>query len=106
MNFDSYLDPPDHPEPPDWYVMLETLIDQEDPPKSVADAIRKAIDAWNQEQSAQHDIDPAWEQNTVEEPPLDNEPHCPHGRDWGICDTCDHLGDLAHDAAREARLFR
>jgi hypothetical protein len=37
---------------------------------------------------------------------LKDEPHCPHGNVTGDCSTCDHLGDLAHDAAREARLFR
>jgi len=28
---------------------------------------------------------------------------CPHGNDWGDCSTCDHLGDLAYDTARESR---
>ena len=31
---------------------------------------------------------------------------CPHGQTWGLCDTCDHLADIAHDEARERRLFR
>jgi hypothetical protein len=26
---------------------------------------------------------------------------CPHGAEWGCCDTCDHAADLAYDAARE-----
>jgi len=28
---------------------------------------------------------------------------CPHGNTWGECGTCDHLGDMAYDAARESR---
>jgi hypothetical protein len=28
---------------------------------------------------------------------------CPHGREWGSCDACDYLGDLAYDAGREGR---
>ena len=31
------------------------------------------------------------------------DPLCPHGNPWGICDACDHAGDLAYDAARESR---
>jgi hypothetical protein len=37
------------------------------------------------------------------EPPMIDE--CAHGRPWGDCGDCDHAGDLAFDAAREARLF-
>ena len=35
----------------------------------------------------------------------DESEHCPHGNKWGDCGTCDHLGDLALDAARETRHF-
>ena len=28
---------------------------------------------------------------------------CHHGKRCGNCDACDHLGDLAYDAARERR---
>ncbi len=28
---------------------------------------------------------------------------CPHGEKIGECAACDHLADLAHDAAREQR---
>jgi len=27
---------------------------------------------------------------------------CLHGNEWDDCSECDHLGDLAYDAAREA----
>lgn len=30
---------------------------------------------------------------------------CPHGKPAGDCAACDHLGDLAFDAAREDRIF-
>ena len=28
---------------------------------------------------------------------------CPHNNEWGSCDHCDYLSDLAYDAAREKR---
>lgn len=30
-------------------------------------------------------------------------PMCPRGSPWTACDHCDHLSDLAYDAARERR---
>ena len=41
-----------------------------------------------------------------DEPSEPTDPDCPHGKPWGECGACDHAGDLAFDAAREARLFR
>lgn len=38
--------------------------------------------------------------------PMNQTDHCPHGRDHGNCDACDHAGDLAYDEARESRMFR
>ena len=38
--------------------------------------------------------------------PPDGDPFCPHENAWGDCSTCDYLGDIAFDAAREARSFR
>lgn len=29
--------------------------------------------------------------------------HCHHGKEWGQCDACDYLGDIAYDADRENR---
>ena len=43
---DYYNDPPDHPEPPEWYSTLEDILNDMDPPPSVANAIRKAMDDW------------------------------------------------------------
>jgi hypothetical protein len=110
MNFDFYLDPPDHPEPPDWYTALEDVLEVMSPPESVAEAIRKALDAWNQEQAAQHDPDPEWEQNVVYDPFPEEEGYpkentCRHGNPHGDCDTCDHLSDIAYDEARERKFF-
>lgn len=36
---------------------------------------------------------------------IDQEQLCPHGR-AGECGECDHAGDIAFDAAREARMSR
>ena len=47
---DYYNDPPDYPEPPDWYMTLEDALGM-DPPQAVADAVRAAIDAWNESQN-------------------------------------------------------
>lgn len=45
-----------------------------------------------------HMDDPSLEAYEPEPPPL-----CPHGNQWGACDTCDFLSDIAYDAAREKR---
>lgn len=47
---DWYNDPPDYPEPPDWYMTLEEALGM-DPPQAVADAVRAAIAAWNELQN-------------------------------------------------------
>lgn len=103
---DYWNDPPDDQEPLEWYMTLEDVIDEQDLPQSVADAIRKAMEEWVNEYNAQHDI----------EPPIDNEEpidfteleikECPHGKKWGDCDACYHASDIAFDAARESRFFR
>jgi len=46
---DYYNDPPDHPEPPEWYSTLEDILNDMDPPETVAKAIRKAMDDWVEE---------------------------------------------------------
>jgi hypothetical protein len=102
---DYWNDPPDDQEPPEWYMTLEDVLEQQDPPQTVADAIRKAMEEWVQEYNAQHDIEPLPDN----EEPIDFEElesdECPHGKKWGDCGACDHEGDLAFDAARERRLF-
>lgn len=50
---DWYNDPPDYPEPPDWYMTLEDALGM-DPPQAVADAVRAAIDAWNKAQELEY----------------------------------------------------
>jgi hypothetical protein len=50
---DWYNDPPDYPELPDWYMTLEDALTM-DPPQAVADAVRAAIDAWNESQNLQY----------------------------------------------------
>lgn len=119
---DHHLDPPDYPEPPEWYMTLEDILLQMDPPETVANALRKAMEDWEQEYNKEQDIDPTWED--TEEIELTNvcitcgkptecmfcspecTPECPHGKDYGLCDACDHAADLAFDAARESRFFR
>ena len=43
---DYWNNPPDHPEPPEWYMTLEDILNEMNPPQSVAQLIRKAIDDW------------------------------------------------------------
>jgi len=103
---DYWSDPPDDQEPPEWYMTLEDLLEQQEPPQAVADAIRKAMEEWVNEYNAQHDIEPP---PTNEEPIDFEEPEtdeCPHGKEWNDCGACDHASDLAFDAARERRFFR
>jgi hypothetical protein len=76
---DYWNDPPDEQEPPEWYMTLEDVLEQQNPPQTVADAIRKALEEWVQEYNAQHDIEPP---PTNEEPIVFEEPEnaeCPHG---------------------------
>lgn len=43
---DYWNNPPDHPEPPEWYSKLEDILNEMNPPQSVARLIRKAMDDW------------------------------------------------------------
>jgi len=54
---DWYNDPPDPPEPPDWYSAIEDAIADYPPPTTVADAIKKALNDWNQEQQPAYALD-------------------------------------------------
>jgi hypothetical protein len=47
---DWYNDPPEHPEPPEWYALIEEAIGN-DPPPAISTAIRKLIDDWTEEQN-------------------------------------------------------
>lgn len=101
---DSHLDPPDHPEPPEWYMTLEDALEDEHMPKTVKTAVQKVMEDWCNEQN---EYDPGPEPDFSD---ADYQNHyavqtrkCPHGRDHGHCDACDYAGDLAYDAARESR---
>ena len=56
---DNHLDPPDEPEPPEWYYRLWVYLEEEQPPKTVAIAIQQAMRAWvdcmNQEYDAERE---------------------------------------------------
>ena len=76
----------------DWY---------NDPPDNEPDC--ESYDSWRH---WWHGPDPAYD--TLEEKEQAyGEPiqpaKCPHGNEWGECDHCDYLGDIAYDAARERR---
>lgn len=73
-------------------------------------------DWWNDppdvpEEYEEHAPEPASENyDTLEEYRMDVQPverqmpaKCPHGNEWGSCDHCDFLGDIAYDAQRERR---
>ena len=47
---DWHNDPPEHPEPPEWYALIEEAIGN-DPPPAISTAIRKLIDDWTEEQN-------------------------------------------------------
>ena len=102
---DRHLDPPDYPEPPEWYMTIEDAADDPVVPAEVKTAIFAALENWCNSQN-EYDQGP----EPVIELPDDYHPdereHCTHGNKWGDCGTCDHLGDLEFDAAREKRLSR
>jgi len=52
---DYWNDPPDDQEPPEWYMTLEDVLEQMEPPESVAEAIRAAMEKWVEEYNTQHD---------------------------------------------------
>ena len=54
---DWYNDPPDHPEPPEWYATLEDILNDMDPPPSVAKAIRTAMDDWVDDHNREQDFE-------------------------------------------------
>jgi hypothetical protein len=101
---DTHLDPPDYQEPPEWYMLLEDALQDPHIPVSIVAAVSKAMEDWC---SQQGEYDPGPE--PVMEIPdnyFSGAEKCPHDKNWGHCDACDHLSDIAFDAARENRLFR
>jgi len=45
---DYWNDPPDEPEPPDWYQELELAMEDETMPQTVKDGIQKLLNEWVQ----------------------------------------------------------
>jgi hypothetical protein len=122
---DWYNDPPDDQEPPEWYMALDDVLDSQrgDMPEEVEAAVRAAMHKWEEEYNAACSR-PEPEQKDEEMPdpalfcqhcgnPNNNgcglcnacgeNAKCAHGNPVGSCDHCDHLADLAYDAARESR---
>lgn len=46
---DYWNDPPDEPEPPEWYMMLDDVLHNTDLPQGIAEAIKKAMNDWEDE---------------------------------------------------------
>ena len=59
---DYYNDPPDEPEPPEWYSTLEDILNDMDPPETVAKAIRMAMDDWVDDHNRQQEFEALREQ--------------------------------------------
>jgi hypothetical protein len=104
---DYWNDPHDYPEPPEWWMNLDDAMEDETMPESVKKAIKEAMDEWAS--TGQEEYDPGPEPDFSDD---DFQNHyaikattCPHGRAPHNCDDCDYLGDIAYDAAREARHF-
>ena len=92
---DYWNDPPEEPEIPEC-CDLEMIADEDGNFK--CSACGATIEA-------PPDIEPPDEPIEQDEE-LPQSESCPHGKSCGDCVACDHLGDLAFDAAREQRLFR
>jgi len=63
---DYWNDPPDDQEPPEWYMTLEDVLEQQDPPESVATTIRKAMDDWVEEYNQWKDFEPIDDPKIIE----------------------------------------
>jgi len=63
---DYWNDPPDDQEPPEWYMTLEDVLEQQDPPESVATTIRKAMDDWVEEYNQWQDFEPIDDPKIIE----------------------------------------
>ena len=48
---DWYNDPPDHPEPPEWYALIQEAMEA-GPSPAILKALRKMLDDWDEEQNA------------------------------------------------------
>jgi hypothetical protein len=97
---DYHLDPPEAPEPPEC---CEDFMDAYEDGSFKCFTCGATIDPVP-------DPDPEWEKNVVYDPFPEEEGYpkentCRHGNPHGDCDTCDHLGDLAYDEARERKFF-
>jgi hypothetical protein len=95
MSSDWWNDPPDYPEPPECCDDAMEVFD---------DGVCLCSHCGLRIDTCVPDWDPGPEP-IVELPDdfWDGPEHCPHGKLWGDCDACDHLSDLAYDAARERR---
>lgn len=116
MNFDSYLDPPEQPEPPICPIRgcdgFGEYIKDED--KNMVFVCEECQHQWK-EPIPDLDLgyDPEQERKDEEEliemyKEMENqkESKCPHGLSYAECNACFIAGDLAYDAAREQRMFR
>jgi hypothetical protein len=102
--FDSYLDPPEEPEPP----MCEACDDGfgeyvDETEEGVLFRCDSCGHEWRVPAEPEPDM-PDLDDYCADPPEMN--PLCPHGKEWGECGACDHEGDIAYDAARERRLFR
>lgn len=91
---DYWNDPPEYPEPPECCDDYMDVLD---------DGSCKCLNC-GKTVAAPMELDPPWENS---ERGIEEEPEipalCPHGNEWGECAPCDHLSDLAYDAARESK---
>ena len=115
---DWFLDPPESPEPPmcpegcGGYADEETMEQKDGKLHCTCDECGRKWamdDPYDYPDPPAHLPDPKPEENTCRAcgKPTDCifcsdkcTPDCPHGNRPGDCDACDHLGDLAYDAAR------
>jgi hypothetical protein len=58
---DYWNNPPDEPEPPNWYQELELAMEDETMPQTVKDGIWKLLDDWTQEWNKAQDIEPFYD---------------------------------------------
>ena len=98
-----WLDPPEYPEQPECLECEDGFMEDEGDNKLVCDSCGATVVVDPPMSPEDEEILRVMEEDIGQDDPVPKYKKCPHGNDWGECDTCDYLGDIAYDSARESR---
>ncbi len=94
---DYWNEPPDHPEPPEWYMTIEDAALDQDVPQEVGTAILKILESWCEQCNQDSAIEPTPEPD-YSEADWQNHYAIPI-RTWTDDDY--YRADIEFDAARD-----